>query len=138
MIVPRLISPIRVKIARIPSDEIEQDHVFRVPEERMMSRELLERAPKFVVWAQFDFAKGFDTLTMTATGSNDLTEGSFCVTAATQRCHNLKRNDFVVGIIQNNGREIEVQLRIHEVKPFAQRGSFGLYKASYRQVSRGA
>lgn len=136
MVTPRLIRPIRVEIVQVPLVEEEMDEIWRTPERT--TDEILDdpSTPRVIVKAQVTFRR-FEELTPVAAGSDDSTDGYLIITEATQDKYSFKANDHVIRLLPSRKKCTSVRLRILQVRPVAQRGTFGLYRLDFRDDARG-
>ena len=136
MVTPRLLKPLKVEILKFPFGEEAQDNIWRTTERT--TEEILDdpSTPRAIVKAQITF-KSFDELAPVVSGSNETTDGYLIITEATQDRHGFKANDHVIRLLPIGKKCRSVRLRIIEVRPAAQRSSFGLYRIEFKDDSRG-
>jgi hypothetical protein len=133
---PRLIRPIRVEIAKFPFGEEEQDEVWRTPIRDTDAILDDPDTPRVVVKAQVKFGS-FEDLEMVPTGSDESTDGYLIIDEKTQDIHNFKPSDHVIRLLARGKKPVCTRLRITQVKPAAQRETFGLVRLNFKDDSRG-
>ena len=136
MVKPRLIKPMRVEILKYPAVTEAQNKIWRTPERKIEEIVADPDLPRVIIKAQVTFKK-YEELMPVASGSNEDTDGYLVITEATQDIHRFKTNDHVIRLLGPGNKCRSVQLRVLEVRPWAQTGFFGLYRMSFKDDSRG-
>lgn len=134
MVAPRLIHTMRVKIAK-PDWPLEiRDEVLRTTR---LIEEIIDdpRTPKVIVGCQISFSQ-FVLLTPTDVGDDRNIQGYLIVTDRTQTRHDFKNNDFIVSFLPRGKKEMPFLAKVLEVRPVAQRDSFGLHRISFQKEAR--
>ena len=134
-IAPRLIWPLKLRIAPNPADLIEYDEDLREPKQSEEELEALARERSFIVKAQL-VHQSFEQSRMKFTGDDEATGSRAVITRATQRRYNIKPHWRIIEIIEKRGEVHPVEYKITEVRPTAQKGTFGLYLLFFEDVEK--
>jgi hypothetical protein len=134
-IAPKLIWPLKIRIAPNPADLIEYDEDLLEPVQPEQELEDLARERSFVVQAQLVHT-AFARSSMKFTGDDEDTRSRAVITRATQRRYNIKAHWQIIEIIEKRGEIQAVNFKITEVRPTAQKGTFGLYLLFFEDVEK--
>lgn len=73
---------------------------------------------------------------MKFTGDDEATRAHAVITKATQRLYKILPHWRIIEVIEKDGTIIPVEYKITEVRPTAQKGSFGLYLIYFEDIGK--
>jgi len=130
---PNLLWPLTITIE--PTPEVPLDEEFREPTLSEDEIKKLALDGRFRVKAQMFFNQ-FNQANMKFSGDDEDTRARAVIRKRAQRKYKIKAHWRIVEIIERDGTVTSCDFRISEVRPKAQRGTFGLYYLFFEDLAR--